>query len=1098
MSDHQIGLSAVGLSRISQKSAGSRKRRRGVATAVISAIALVDCTSHLLGATTTSTWTGISNNVWNNAANWNPAAEYPNNGNNSISDFSVVITAAGSLVNVPNLNINATIDALNVAALATLDINGNNSLTLNSTLTNNGQIVVNNNQSYPATLTATGTIGGSGSIVLDTTNSADMAGTFTNGSSQTIEGTGVIEAMLTNNGTVDASSANAVLDLQSDNMTNNLTMEATGAGTLSINGITVTQGSSGKISASNGVVDLSSATIATGTLTTSAGGTIQTTSTTSALTGPITNSGTFYVTGDTNLNVTGNLTNNGTITVNNNQYYSSTLNFSGTTLSGTGTLLLDSGGTSALVTGSLTQSSGHTISGQGEIGAALINNSTVDANSSGNTLVLASSNMTNNSTFEATAGGILEISGITVTQGTSGTIIASNSTVDFSNAGNLVGGTLTTSGANGSIDIASSGTSNFTGPITNSGVLNINGDNNLDVTGNLTDNGTITLNNNQYYSSTLTFTSSTLSGTGSLLLNSGGTSAVVAGTLVQSSGHTTYGSGDILATLTNNGLVDATAVPGVNTLIVSGASVTNTATMEATTGVLEFSNGVAVTNTGGSINATGNTVLLNGATITGGTLNATSPNAIEVGSGGGATFGALTISAGTTVNIDGTNILTLTGASLTNNGTLVVNDNQYYASTLQVNANTLLTGTGSVVLDGGTGAIITTGTNDTLTVDTHQTISGYGIIAASLINNGTVNSNVNNGTITLQNSGMTNNSLMEATGGGTLLISGITVMESSAGQISASNGTVDLSGATISGGTLKTSSGGVIQNTNGTSTLSGVTNTGTLNINGDTNLNTTGNFVNNGVVTVDQNTYYYSTLATTGPISGTGILAIYNGGSVKIGTGTGQSSQGSLSISQYGQLDITNNHMYINYGSGSDPMTTIYGYLLSGYDAGNWNGDGIISSTAAGENSTNGALKYGIGWADGKDKIVTGISSGTIELKYTLLGDANLDGTVNGSDFSILAANFGLGVTNWDQGNFLFSTSVNGSDFSALAANFGQGDSGADASVTPADIAALDAFAVANGLPLPTFAAVPEPASVMGAVVCGSMLLARRRRSRLN
>jgi hypothetical protein len=345
---------------------------------------------------------------------------------------------------------------------------------------------------------------------------------------------------------------------------------------------------------------------------------------------------------------------------------------------------------------------------------------------------------------------------------------------------------------------------------------------------------------------------------------------------------------------------------------------------------------------------------------------------------------------------------------------------------------------------------------------------------------------------------MTNNSLMEATSGGTLIINGIEVTESSAGQISAANGTVDLITATISGGTLKTSSGGVIQTINGsTSVLSGVTNSGTLHVNGNSDLNTSGNFVNNGVVSVDPDTYYNSALTTTGPITGTGSLAIYNGGLVKLGTNTSQSSQGSVTISQYGQLDITNNHMYINYGSGSDPIATIYGYLLSGYDAGNWNGGGIISSTAAGENSTNGALKYGVGWADGKDKIVTGIGSGTIELKYTLLGDANLDGTVNGSDFSILAANFGLGVTNWDQGNFLFSTSVNGSDFSSLAANFGQGDSGADASVTPADIAALDAFAVANGLPLPTFAAVPEPASVMGAVVCGSMLLARRRRSRL-
>jgi autotransporter-associated beta strand protein len=215
------------------------------------------------------------------------------------------------------------------------------------------------------------------------------------------------------------------------------------------------------------------------------------------------------------------------------------------------------------------------------------------------------------------------------------------------------------------------------------------------------------------------------------------------------------------------------------------------------------------------------------------------------------------------------------------------------------------------------------------------------------------------------------------------------------------------------------------------------------------------------------------------------------GGTLQLGASTGLAQLTSLSVSGTGVFDVGNNHFILTYGA-SDPVQAIVSYLKSGFNNGAWNGPGIISSTA--QTLTNG-LQYGVGWADGADGVVTGLSSGQIEVKYTLLGDANLDGTVNGSDFSILAANFGTGATNWDQGNFLFSSSVNGSDFSALAANFGQGDSGADVSVSPGDIAALDAFAAANGLPLPEIGTVPEPAT-LGVLAFGSAAaLLRRRRS---
>ena len=135
---------------------------------------------------------------------------------------------------------------------------------------------------------------------------------------------------------------------------------------------------------------------------------------------------------------------------------------------------------------------------------------------------------------------------------------------------------------------------------------------------------------------------------------------------------------------------------------------------------------------------------------------------------------------------------------------------------------------------------------------------------------------------------------------------------------------------------------------------------------------------------------------------------------IDLGHGHGRGVQTtSLQISGNGDARREcNNEVLITY-SGSSPIASIAGYLASGYNGGHWNGLGIIS-TAAQSNSN-----YGLGYADAADPgNPAGLAAGTIEIKYTLLGDADLNGIVNGIDFGILAANFNKGVSNWDQGDF--------------------------------------------------------------------------------
>jgi autotransporter-associated beta strand protein len=203
----------------------------------------------------------------------------------------------------------------------------------------------------------------------------------------------------------------------------------------------------------------------------------------------------------------------------------------------------------------------------------------------------------------------------------------------------------------------------------------------------------------------------------------------------------------------------------------------------------------------------------------------------------------------------------------------------------------------------------------------------------------------------------------------------------------------------------------------------------------------------------------------------------------------------SLSLITGATLDVRNNHFFVADPGGAADDTT-YTTILGEIANGIYNGTAGYTSAPGGIIiSTEGLTgpNYGVGLVDGNDGVHgTLVSANEIEVGYTLEGDANLDGKVDASDFSIFAPNFGLNTSlGWEAGDFNYDGKVDASDFSAFAPNFGLQDNGTAISLPAADYAALDAFAAANGL---TITSVPEPATLGMLTLGATALLARRRR----
>jgi hypothetical protein len=163
------------------------------------------------------------------------------------------------------------------------------------------------------------------------------------------------------------------------------------------------------------------------------------------------------------------------------------------------------------------------------------------------------------------------------------------------------------------------------------------------------------------------------------------------------------------------------------------------------------------------------------------------------------------------------------------------------------------------------------------------------------------------------------------------------------------------------------------------------------------------------------------------------------------------------------KLDLANNDLIVRHGSLADVVSQ----LKSAYQNGAWDGTAGIGSSAADATdgtalaSADAATLFGL--AAGATATFDGqtVDASSLLVKYTWVGDANLDGVVNGADRARLAA---VGTTNatWAQGDFDYDGTITGDDYMLFALGAARGTSNITSTVPePAGLGVIGAGAVA-------------------------------------
>jgi hypothetical protein len=128
-----------------------------------------------------------------------------------------------------------------------------------------------------------------------------------------------------------------------------------------------------------------------------------------------------------------------------------------------------------------------------------------------------------------------------------------------------------------------------------------------------------------------------------------------------------------------------------------------------------------------------------------------------------------------------------------------------------------------------------------------------------------------------------------------------------------------------------------------------------------------------------------------------------------------------------GTLDLSGNDLIVRGGN----LGNITSQVAGGYSGGTWAGSGITSLSAASDHTFLTALGV-MQPASSSSFDGQTIAATDVVVKYTYYGDANLDGKVDGTDYSKIDNGYLLHLTGWQNGDFNYDGVINGSDYTLI------------------------------------------------------------------